>query len=158
AGWSLRRPSELVNSLAASAFIILAWDPQQLFQASFQLSFAVVLSLALITPPLERWRRRWDTPEPMQPAKLRPRWRHWVRGSLDYLLGSLEVSLAAWLGSLPLIAWYFHLFTPASLPANLVVVPLSSAALACNMGTLCAGGWLPGATVLLNHAAWFFMV
>src|SRR5260221_6202756 len=47
AGWSLKRPSDLLNSLAAAAFIILLWEPQQLFQASFQLSFSVVLSLAL---------------------------------------------------------------------------------------------------------------
>ena len=44
-GWALKRPSDLINSLAAAAFIILVWDPQQLFQASFQLSFFVVLSL-----------------------------------------------------------------------------------------------------------------
>src|SRR5438034_4484604 len=31
---------------------------------------------------------------------------------------SLATSLAAWLGSLPLIASYFHLFTPISLLAN----------------------------------------
>jgi predicted membrane metal-binding protein len=36
-GWTLRRPSDLLNSLAAAAFIILLWDPQQLFQAGFQL-------------------------------------------------------------------------------------------------------------------------
>src|SRR2546426_4755282 len=45
-------------------------------------------------------------------------------------------SLAAWLGSIPLIACYFHLFTPISLVANLLVVPLSSAALACNLASL----------------------
>ena len=51
AGWSLRRPSNLLNSLAASGFIILVWEPSQLFQASFQLSFFVVLSIALLLPP-----------------------------------------------------------------------------------------------------------
>lgn len=158
AGWSLRRPSDLLNSLAAAAFLILLWDPQQLFQTSFQLSFSVVLSLALITPTFDDLRARWLAPDPMRPAELRPRWHGWVRGLLDLLLANLSVSLAAWLGSLPLIACYFHLFTPISLPANLVVVPLSSAALACNLGSLATAGWLSGATVLLNHAAWFFMV
>jgi beta-lactamase superfamily II metal-dependent hydrolase len=59
---------------------------------------------------------------------------------------------------LPFIAWYFHLFTPISVPTNLVVVPLSSAALACNMGSLATNEWLPWATELFNHAAWWFMV
>ena len=45
-GWSLHRPSDLINSLAAAGFAILLWDPQQLFQAGFQLSFFVVLSIA----------------------------------------------------------------------------------------------------------------
>src|SRR5207249_11254791 len=45
-GWALKRPSDLLNSLAAAGFIILLWDPQQLFQASFQLSFFVLLSIA----------------------------------------------------------------------------------------------------------------
>ena len=38
-GWALKRPANLVNSLAAAAFIILLWEPRQLFEASFQLSF-----------------------------------------------------------------------------------------------------------------------
>ena len=42
-GWSLKRPSDLLNSLAAAAFIILLCEPRQLFEASFQLSFFVML-------------------------------------------------------------------------------------------------------------------
>ena len=38
-GWALRRPGELVNSLAAAVLIILWWDPPELFEAGFQLSF-----------------------------------------------------------------------------------------------------------------------
>ncbi|MGH7976598.1 MAG: ComEC/Rec2 family competence protein, partial [Limisphaerales bacterium] len=35
-GWALKRPGDLLNSLAAAAFIILLWEPRQLFEASFQ--------------------------------------------------------------------------------------------------------------------------
>ena len=38
-GWALKRPGDLINSLAAAAFLILLWEPRQLFEASFQLSF-----------------------------------------------------------------------------------------------------------------------
>lgn len=158
AGWSLRRPSDLLNSLALAAFVILLWDPEQLFQASFQLSFSVVLSLALVGPRLEGLRRRWLAPDPWLPEELRPRWHGWVRVPLEYLTLSVCTCLAAWLGSAPMIAYYFHLITPASLPANLIVVPLSSAALACNLASLAAGWALPGAAELFNHAAWWFMV
>ena len=51
-GWALKRPGDLLNSLAAAAFIILLWDPRQLFEASFQLSFFVMLVIALMLPPL----------------------------------------------------------------------------------------------------------
>ena len=46
-GWVLKRPSDLINSLFAAALIILVWQPQQLFQAGFQLSFCVVLCIIL---------------------------------------------------------------------------------------------------------------
>ncbi len=157
AGWSARRPSNLLNSLAASGFIILIWEPSQLFQASFQLSFFVVLSIALLEPPVKAFLLRLVGTDPFLPDELRPRWRQWLDRPLHWLIAALATSFAAWLGSLPLIAYYFHLFTPGSLLANLIVVPLSSGALACNLGALVCGDWLPWFTDLFNHAGWAFM-
>jgi ComEC/Rec2-related protein len=156
-GWALRRPTDLVNSLAAAGLIILIWDPSQLFQAGFQLSFFVVLSIGLLLPPFEKLRQRLLQTDPFLPAELRPRWRRWLDGPLHYLTTSAATSLAAWLGSLPLIAYYFYLVTPVSLLANLLIVPLSSLALMCNLGSLMCGDWLPWLTELFNHSAWFWM-
>jgi competence protein ComEC len=156
-GWSLKRPSNLLNSLGAAALIILLYDPQQLFQASFQLSFFVVLSLALFVPVLEQLRQRLLAPDPFLPPELRPEWRKKLDMPVNFLTTSLVTSLAAWLGSIPLVAYYFHLFTPVSLVANIVVVPLSSCALASNLAGLMCGDWLPGAGEIFNHAAWGFM-
>ena len=69
-GWSLKRPVDLLNSVGAAAFIILLWDPQQMFQTSFQLSFTVVFGLALILPPLMDHLRPWISPDPMLPRAL----------------------------------------------------------------------------------------
>ena len=157
-GWSLRRPTDLVNSLAAAAFIILIWQPQQLFQASFQLSFFVVLSIALFMPPLEKVRDHLLQHDPLLPPSLIPRWKRWLGAPLRWLGTALATSVAAWLGSLPLTAYYFHLFSPVTLLANLVVVPVSSAALACNLGSLICGDWLPWVTELFNHSGWFWML
>jgi ComEC/Rec2-related protein len=156
-GWMLRRPGALLNSLAGSAFIILLWEPRQLFQASFQLSFFVVLSIGLMLPPLETVVNRVLQTDPFLPEELLPRWRRWLGRPLRWLLLSLATSFAAWLGSLPLIAWYFHLLTPVSLLANLVIVPVSGFALMCNLGSLFCGGWLPLFTEWFNHAGWFLM-
>ncbi|MCI0539196.1 MAG: ComEC/Rec2 family competence protein [Verrucomicrobiales bacterium] len=156
-GWALKRPSHLLNSLAGAGLIILVWEPTQLFQAGFQLSFFVVLGLALITPPFEKMREWLLRPDPLLPDELRPRWQRWTRTGLGWLTASIATSLAAWLGSLPLIAYYFYLVTPVSLAANLLIVPLSSIALASSLGSLICGDWLPWCTVLFNHSSWFWM-
>jgi ComEC/Rec2-related protein len=159
-GWSLSRPTDLINSLAAAALIILVWQPEQLFQASFQLSFFVVLSIALFMPPLESFvhaRFKRIQPDPYLPRQLVPRWRKWRDAALRWFCLSLATSLAAWLGSLPLTIQYFNIFSPVTLLANLIIVPLSSAALACNLGSLLCGDWLPWIGTLFNHSAWLWM-
>jgi ComEC/Rec2-related protein len=156
-GWSLERPSDLLNSLAAAGLIILAWDPCQLFQAGFQLSFFVVLGLAVIVPPIEKWRQYLLQPDPLLPPELRPRWKRWLDPPVRLITTSLATSLAAWLGSMPWIAYYFYMITPGSLLANLVIVPLSSIALMSSLGSIVCGDWCPFLTELFNHSSWLWM-
>lgn len=156
-GWMLKRPGNLLNSLAGAALVILVFDPRQLFQASFQLSFFVVLSIALFMPPLERVRDRLLQTDPLLPRELLPRWRRWLNTVLRLVLTWLAVSFAAWLGSWPLCAYYFHILSPVTLLANVCIVPLASAALACNLGSLICGAWLPWLSELFNNSAWFWM-
>lgn len=157
-GWCLRRPSDLLNSLMAAGAAILVWDPLQLFQAGFQLSFFVVLALALLMPALDDLRIRMLARDPFLAPQFQTRLSRWLQQAGHYLLASAAVSLAAWLGSLPLIAHYFHLLTPVTLLANMVVVPLSSGALACNLATLAVGTVCPPAAELFNNCAWLLMV
>ena len=157
AGWSLRRPSDLLNSLAGAACVILLADPQQLFQASFQLSFFVVLSLALVTPPIRAWFDRWTQPDPLLPRDLQPGWRRRFDRPIQGIAHGVTTSVAAWLGSLPIVAAYFNLVTPVSILANLLIVPLSGLALACGLGSLVCGGWFPSLAILFNHSGWFWM-
>jgi competence protein ComEC len=157
-GWALKRPGDTINSLAAAAFIILVWEPRQLFEASFQLSFFVVLIIALMLPPLNQLVDRWLRHDPLRPAELLPRWRRALTTTLRMLGRYCALSFAAWAGSIPLAAKYFHLFSPVSTPANIVAVPLGTLALMSNLGALICGTWLPWATALFNHGAWFFMV
>ncbi|MCI0746908.1 MAG: ComEC/Rec2 family competence protein [Verrucomicrobia subdivision 3 bacterium] len=181
--WVLLRPPDLLNSFAAAAFFILLFDPQQLFQAGFQLSFAVVFFLALMAdrlgwhegsqPSLDaaaaaRTRLRSthrSSPgllqriaggDPLVAWEVRPWWEKWALNGTRYIAGMTLTSLAAWLGSLPLIALYFHLITPVSLLANLVVVPLSGAALASNLAALLFA-WSPFISEVFNHSAWLWM-
>jgi len=89
--------------------------------------------------------------------ELRPRWQRLLLRGYHWVAAAFSVSLAASLATLPLIAYYFHLFTPVSLAANLVVVPLSGLALMCGLGSIACAAWLPAAAELFNHAGWFFM-
>jgi competence protein ComEC len=154
-GWALKRPTNLVNSLAAAAFIILLWEPRQLYQAGFQLSFFVVLIIGLLTPPLNKISDRLLQHDPLLPNELLPPW--WRAGL--YFLGSLarycSLSFAAWIGSIPLSAKYFHLFSPVSTPANIIAVPLGTLALMSNLGALSAEHGFPGQLKCLIAASGF---
>ena len=156
-GWALKRPGDLINSLAAAAFIILLWEPRQLFEASFQLSFFVVLVIGLMLPPLNKMFDRLWQGDLLLPDELIPRWRRALIATLRMLSRYFALSFAAWMGSIPLAAKYFHLFSPVSTPANIVAVPLGTLALMSNLGALVCGTWFPWATGLFNHSAWFFM-
>ncbi len=157
AGWALARPLDLVNSLAAAALVLLWWRPGHLFQAGFQLSFAVVLSLGLLQPPFEKWGRRLLRTDPLQPVALRSRGRRWLEQAWRWAAPSLATSLAAWIGSLALVAQYFHVVSPVGLVVNLVVVPMGGLALMASLGALVCGGWLPWIGGLFNHSGWFWM-
>ena len=156
-GWSLKRPANLINSLAAAAFIILLWEPRQLFEAGFQLSFFVVLVIGLLTPTLNNISNRLLKHDPLVPDELVPRWRRFCISLLHPLARYASLSFAAWVGSIPLSAKFFHLFSPVSTPANIIAVPLGTLALMSNLGALVCDAWFPWATEMFNHSAWFFM-
>jgi ComEC/Rec2-related protein len=156
-GWALKRPGDLLNSLAAAAFIILLAEPRQLFEASFQLSFSVMLVIGLLLPRMNKISDGLLSHDPLLPDDLIPKWRRAFISTARILARYFSLSLAAWLGSIPLSALYFHLFSPVSPFANLVAVPLGTLALMSNLGALICGSWFPWATELFNHSAWFFM-
>src|SRR5437879_9898920 len=148
------RRAFLPNSLAAAAFFILCWNTNELFSVGFQLSFAVVGAIVLFADPFFRLFQRTAAPDPFLPQSLVRGPRRWMHSSYEWLCGGASVSLAAWIGSLPLILWYFHLVTPISLLANLVVVPLAFFVLAIALLSLISAPILPWLAVIFNNANW----
>jgi competence protein ComEC len=156
-GWVLKRPGNLINSLFAAALIILVWQPQQLFQAGFQLSFLVVLCIVIAMPLLRTgWDRLWAL-DPLLPESLQPPWRKVMRVPGRFVTDIVLTSFAAWIGSIPLVAYYFHIVTPVSAPANLLAVPLCALVLMSNLASLILMEWFPACGILFNHAGWFLM-
>jgi competence protein ComEC len=98
----LGRPTHLWTSLAATAAAMLAWHPELAWDVGFQLSFFGTAAIVLLTPAIER-RLEW------LPG--------WVREPF-------AVTLAAQVGTVPLMATDFRVLSPVAPIANAVVLPL----------------------------------
>lgn len=94
-----------MNTMLATAFLMLLCHPVWLFDVGFQLSFAAVTAILLIQPRLFALCR----------FKNRP---------LRYVWGLLTVSVAAQLGTAPLVMFYFSRFSTHFLLTNLWVIPM----------------------------------
>lgn len=151
-GYFFDRKSTAGNSIAAAAVFILGFDSNQLFGTGFELSFAVVATIILFADPLYRSMRGWFAPDAFLPRALisYPQ-RAGLKGWQTIARGA-SVSLAAWIGSLPLILPYFSLITPVSLFANLIVVPIAFFVLALGMMSLITMPIAPALAVIFNNA------
>src|SRR5438876_2004470 len=143
-----------LNSLAAAAFLILLFDSNQLFTSGFQLSFAVVGTIVLLADPMfVRFERAFAPDSFLPPALLSRAQRFCIKVGRNVARGA-SVSLAAWIGSLPLIYWYFYLITPVSLLANLLVVPIAYFVLALAMLSLLVAPVSGHLSIIFNNANW----
>jgi len=102
--WS--RSTNIYNTLAVSAFLLLWFDPFLLFSVGFQLSYIAVLGIVYLYP---RILLLWE-PENMIAVEI------WKLGA---------VAIAAQIATFPLGLLYFHQFPNYFLLSNLLVVPLS---------------------------------
>jgi competence protein ComEC len=124
-GRNLLRESVLYNTLAASAFLLLCFDPNWLWDTGFQLSYAAVLSLRLFSGPVKEL-------IPLQNKILSAIWE------------AASVSIAAQILTIPVSIYYFHRFPSYFLISNLLAVPLSSGILIGGIG-LSISFWIPNA-------------
>lgn len=156
---SWREPDAL-TVLAAAALLILAVSPGELFNPGFQLSFLAVLALVTVYPALdEAWQRRAACASSTVPGALPlDPWQKPWRPLRLYRLSeatrtALLVSLAAWFGTAPVIAWHMGRFTTYSLCVNLVAVPLNSFCMVLGLVMLAATGVSSALGAALGWAA-----
>jgi len=152
--WSaplLRRRPDGLTALAWAALLILAWAPDQLFDPGFVFSFAAVLGLILLCPPLLR---RFRPALGDEPWRLQPEgwWRRHGRIVIRRALLLLISSLAASLATVPLTAHYFNLVSPVSLLANLAIIPAAFLMMVIGCLTLVVGGLSSFWAEVFNHA------
>ncbi|MCK4851978.1 MAG: ComEC/Rec2 family competence protein, partial [Candidatus Omnitrophica bacterium] len=114
ASLAAERKTDIVNALALSAFFITFFQPGQIFQAGFILSYMAVLSIIYVTPLADSL---FNVPAYRYGESRTAAFKR-------YLLKSLSVSLAVWVGMVPVIACYFRIITPSVVIANLIAVPI----------------------------------
>lgn len=135
-----RRRLDPLQAVGLAALVLLMLRPFDLFHAGFQLSFAAVISILGVCGYFHVALR----PDPSLEERLlvldEARWglraRLWLRG---WAVPAASVSLAAWLGVLPLIAYYFNVFSPVTVLANLLAVPLLTAVVALGFAHVALG-------------------
>lgn len=112
-GYMINRETDTLNSLSLAAFLMLLWNPKELFDPSFQLSFASLAAVIIFVPKIN---------ELAGPDMLTG--RTISKKIFRYLYLGVATSIAAWLGTWPIISSYFNMVSPISVIANLVDIPL----------------------------------
>jgi competence protein ComEC len=121
AGLALGRLSYSLRALAVATLAMLIYEPRNLFDISFQLSVGCTAGLLYFYPQLVAM----------------------MKGLLpDWAVTGVAATLAAQLGVMPFLSWYFGSFPLISLAANLLVVPILEAVILIGLaGTILAGSF-----------------
>lgn len=143
----LGRQKDNYNTLALAALIILVITPAALFDISFQLSFTAVLALIYIVPRFSNFS-----------LPLSERLPRWLQKTLRHIYLSILVCIAATLGTLPLIIFYFNRVSAITIAANLILVPLlGTIALAFSMSFILCAFFSAGLAGFFIKIASFFV-
>ena len=108
----LKRDVDIYNSLGLAACIILIFQPDQLFDMGFILSFGSVLSLVYILPRINH-NLGFDRIDRKKRCGL----------FLYYIATLFSGSLAVWLGLFPIILYSFNLISFISIAVNILAIP-----------------------------------
>jgi len=122
-GKTVSKKSSIFNSMAASAFVMLCYNPYFLWDVGFQLSYLAVIGIIIFQATIYNW--------------------IYIKNKIANEVWKLmAISLAAQVFTFPICIYYFHQFPNYFLFTNIIAVPLSSAILFMEIG-LVALSWIP---------------
>lgn len=137
--WLVARQRDRWQALLVGAAVLLAWNPYSLLDAGFQLSFAAVASIFVVTPRVIRALEGYP-----------------VSRTVAQLIG---VSTACGLATAPVTWIQFHQISLVTIPANVVAVPVVVEVLGLALVTAAVAPFAPpvaSALAWLNgFGAWF---
>lgn len=135
----VKRDADIYNSLAIAALFILVFNPRQAFDIGFQLSFVSVLSIVYLYPKIKPLRQKL----------------HLKSMPVVICFDAFLVSLSAWAGTSGLIAYHFKIFSPVTVFANILIVPLASLVTLCGFSFIMISPVFPQAAALFASTAEF---
>ncbi len=146
----LRRRTRPLNSLSLAALALLLWQPTQLFDAGWQLSFAGVVGIVELAPRIEdvtldqihAWFRApyRDTPTPS------PR----IRRVGESVIRVFSVGTGAWLASAGILLYHFYNVTPLASVWTVLASPFVTAIVILGFVKIVLSFFLPTASLLLG--------
>lgn len=115
AAFSTDRMRSPITILAGAGLVMLMLNPTALEGASFQLSFAAVAAILIITPRITQ----------LLPIQSADNTRSlFSKRILRWLFTAIAVTISATIGTAPLLLYHFNRLSTVTIPANLVVEPL----------------------------------
>jgi competence protein ComEC len=127
-GMYTKTSNSVYNNLAASAFILLCWNPYLIKSVGFQLSYLAVLGIVYFQPIIYRL---WYIPNGS--------WRklsNYPTNILHYIWTLTTVAIGAQIGTLPVTLYYFHQFPSLFWLSGLVVIPAAMLILSLGLATM----------------------
>lgn len=147
----LRRRFQTLNTWCFAALLVLLIAPHQLFNAGFQLSFAVYGALCIGLHICMK-EAPWFSPDPYIPLRLLNRWERAYRNLDFWFRGVVIVSLSAWIVATPITILCFHTFNTWSVLTNTAITPILPVVMCSGLVHL-ALGWVPGVGLLTDWLA-----
>lgn len=136
-GQNIGRRNSTYNSLAASAFLLLCYNPYYLWDVGFQLSYLALSGIILFQKPIYHL-------------------LYIKNKRINYVWQLTSVSLAAQILTFPICLYYFHQFPTVFLLTNVIMVPFSTIILFVEI-ILIAFAWVPVLGMYLGKLTWFLV-
>ncbi len=145
----LGRQNNALTSLVFAAAVLSVFHPLALWDVAFQLSFAAMAGLILITPLLET---------PLKRALEKSRARKIATSPVaNTTITTCSATLGATLATLPIIAFNFHRIPIVALPANLFVLPALPLIITTTAFIGVIGLFVPPLAQAAGWVAWLFL-
>jgi competence protein ComEC len=133
-GEMIQRKGFIINSIAASAFVLLCINPNNLFEIGFLLSYAAVIGIVVLQRPIYNL--------------------FYIKNKLlDKAWEVTSVALAAQIATIPFTLFYFNQFTTYFWLSNLFMTPISFVVVISGMVLLLVS-WIPYINVLVGYLVW----